>query len=310
MVVYLDVIWLLNLIVDCLLLWITAIFLKSHTNAWRIFCGGFVGSLLILASVTPYGTVVNHPLIKLATSICMILIVFGFKRLKYFLTCLLTFYFSTFLMGGILVGTHYFLTFDLDLRTAVLLDSVRGFGDPISWVFVMIAFPFAWHFSRNRVASMTSSSIEYDRLMDVHIQLNGRTIQSKGLIDSGNQLYDPISNAPVMIVSIAALSNKDELPAEVLFLADEKNDPYEVVSQMPAEWSSKMRFIPAKSLGRNGQLLCAFKPDSITLKDEEVERIVQKALIVFTTQQLSSDGQFQCIIHPQMVSMAVKQTAS
>ncbi len=310
MTVYLDVIWLLNFIVDCLLLWITAIFLKREANRWRIFAGGFLGALFILVGATSYGTVVSHPLTKLGISICMVLIVFGYKRLKYFLTCLLTFYFSTFLMGGILVGTHYFLTFDLQLKKAVLLNSVHGFGDPISWLFVMIAFPLAWHFSRGRIAEMTASEIRYDLLMDATIHLNGHVIQVKGMVDSGNQLYDPISKAPVMIISIPALHNKDELPVELLHVADEQNDPFELIAQMPLEWSSKVRFIPAKSLGKNGQLLCAFHPDHILLRVEDEEKIVQKGLVVFTNQQLSSDSQFQCIIHPQMVGMAIKQTAS
>ena len=66
------------------------------------------------------------------------------------------------------------------------------------------------------------SKIEYDVLSDVMIEINGITFMLKGLIDSGNQLYDPITNTPVMIVSSPALA--DKLPKEILLLADDDSD--------------------------------------------------------------------------------------
>lgn len=308
MSVYIDVIWLLNFLVDSLLLWMTAIFLKRTVHFGRIFLGGLLGSLLVFLSITPLSFIAGHPVIKICISIGMILITFGFNRLKYFFAGLFTFYFSTFLMGGILIGVHYFLTFDMQLQSAVFLDSIRGFGDPISWMFVMAAFPVAWYFSRKRIDAITISNIEYSVLADVTIEMNGIVLKLKGLIDSGNQLYDPISKSPVMIVS--AHNMEHIIPPEVLALANENQIGYETAAALPVEWSAKMRLIPAKTLGRNHQLLCAFKPDRITLVEEENMRVVKNGLIVFTSQKLSSDGTFQCIIHPQMAAGGVVQPAS
>ncbi len=308
MVIYMDVIWLLNFLADSLLLWITAIFLKRQVKIWKVLAGGLMGSCLILFALTPLASVASHPVMKMGISICMVLTVFGFKRFKSFLSCLLTFYFSTFLMGGILMGTHYFLTYDLKLRTAVSLEGLRGFGDPVSWLFVAAAFPIAWHFSRKRVEDLTISSIEYDVLIDVTIQINGLDLQLKGLIDSGNQLYDPISKTPVMIAAVSAF--KDQLPEEILQLSDKNNNPIELADKLPEIWSEKMRLIPAKTLGANNRLHCAFKPEAIYLQMEDERKAVQKALIIFTDQELSSDGRFQCIVHPAIVEQAVVQTAS
>ncbi|MBS4177201.1 sigma-E processing peptidase SpoIIGA [Lederbergia citrea] len=308
MVVYLDIIWLLNLLVDSLLLWTTSIYLKRSTHPIRLFLGGFLGSLLIILAVTPYSTIASQPLAKAIISIGMVLTAFGFKKLSYFFSGLFTFYFATFLMGGILLGTHYFLTFDLELRSTVLLESVRGYGDPISWLFLIGAFPVAWHFSKRRIDGITISNIQYEVLTDVTIKINGSVFQLKGLIDSGNQLYDPISKTPVMIVSVHTI--KDLLPKEVLLLTEDKNDTYEVVAALPSKWSSALRLIPAKTLGRNNQLLCAFKPDFIALRDGNGKENEKKAFVVFTDQILSSDGSFHCIIHPHMASGSITQSAS
>lgn len=308
MVIYMDVIWFLNFLVDSLLLWVTAIFLKRNVKVWKILAGGLMGSSLILLAITPIAGLASHPLSKMFVSFCMVLTVFGFKRFKYFMSCLLTFYFSTFLMGGILLGTHYLIMYDLQLRTAVSLESIRGFGDPISWLFVAAAFPAAWHFSKRRVEDLTISSLEYDVLLDVTIQMNGLKLHLKGLVDSGNQLYDPISKTPVMIASISTFRN--QLPDEIVLLADKKNNLIELAHAIPDCWSEKMRLIPAKTLGNNDQLLCAFKPDALLIKSGDEQRVAKKALVIFTDQELSSDRRFQCIVHPVIVEQAVVQSAS
>ncbi|HLU21984.1 MAG TPA: sigma-E processing peptidase SpoIIGA [Bacillaceae bacterium] len=307
MVVYLDIIWLLNLLVDSLLLWTTSIFLKRKIHPVRIFLGGLLGSIIILLAITPIANVATNPFVKIGLSILMVYIAFGFKRLTSFLSSLLTFYFATFLMGGILLGTHYFLTFNLDLQSAVVLESVRGFGDPVSWLFLLAAFPLAWHFSKRRIDGITVSNIQYDVLMDVSIDINGLKLELKGLIDSGNQLYDPISKTPVMIISVNTI--KDMIPNAILTLADEENDVYASISELPPEWSNIMRIIPAKSIGRSNQLLCAFKPQHLSVGKENEAREERKALIVFSNQQLSSDGRFQCIIHPKMAIESINQSA-
>lgn len=308
MVFYLDIIWLLNVLVDSLLLWMTAIFLKRHVKAWRLLLGGVAGSIVILLSVTPLAEISGHPLAKFCLSVCMIMIAFGYKRFKTFVSSLLTFYFATFLMGGTLIGVHYFVSFDMDPKTAYFLESIKGFGDPISWMFVIFAFPVAWFFSKKRVDDMTVSSVEYSVLADVSVHLNGLQFHLKGLIDSGNQLYDPISKSPVMIISIHSI--KDELPDEIMHLSREGNHSLEAASELPDKWREKMRLVPAKTLGTNHQLLCAFKPDSVTIKVDDGEKTAQKALVAFTDQHLSSDGKFECIMHPLIVEQAISKSAS
>ncbi|MBW8348622.1 sigma-E processing peptidase SpoIIGA [Bacillus sp. IITD106] len=308
MVVYLDIIWMLNLLIDSLLLWITSIFLKRTASPVRIILGGIFGSLIIIMAITPFSAFAANPLVKLAISIGMILTAFGYKNISVFFSNLLTFYFATFLMGGILIGVHYFLTFNMELKSAVIIQNIRGYGDPVSWLFLLGAFPIAWHFSKKRINAITISNIQYDVLMDVTIFINGIHFQLKGLIDSGNQLYDPITKTPVMIVSIHSI--KEKLPSEVLDFANDKNDFYDSASSLPPEWSSIMRLIPAKSLGKNNQLLSAFKPEKIEFFSEKGRTTVNKALVVFTSQTLSKDGSFQCIIHPFMISGAASHPAS
>jgi stage II sporulation protein GA (sporulation sigma-E factor processing peptidase) len=304
---YLDVIWLLNVCVDFILLWLTGLILKRQYALWRIAIGSLVGSAIIILSFSPYAFLVGNPLVKLLFSVVMVYSAFGFKRLRYFFANLLMFYFVTFLTGGILIGTHYFLTFDPDSKTTVLLASIKGFGDPVSWVFVMLALPAAWYFSKSRMDSVEYIKIQYDQLVDVSFKIDAFEVNVKGLVDSGNQLQDPISKTPVMIVSVSSMSGN--IPEEINVLCGEAEEIFSGHSNLDVNWSDRLRIVPAQSVGRKSQLLAAIKPDSITLKDHESSWSAN-GLIVFRKEPLSSDESFGAIVHPKMAAGKPVQNVS
>ncbi|RLQ95823.1 sigma-E processing peptidase SpoIIGA [Falsibacillus albus] len=308
MVIYLDVIWLLNLLVDSLILWMTSLILKRHVPWWRVLLGGFIGSLIILLPITPWGGIANDIWLKLSFSLMMVLAVFGFKRAKYYLSNLMTFYFSTFLIGGILMGTHYLLSFQLDYQSSIFLASVRGFGDPISWLFVIFGIPAAWYFSKKRIETFEMAKIQYDQIVLVSIELNGLKFTLKGLIDSGNKLTDPISQMPVMIVSIKSL--QEHLPSPIVSIARDPDAFMDGTIQLPDEWRDRLRFVPAQVVGKQHQLLSAFKPDFIKISNQQETWTIKKALISFTVQPLSQDDEFDCIVHPKMLTGISVKTAS
>ncbi len=206
----------------------------------------------------------------------------------------------TFLIGGTLIGTHYFIQFDFNLSTSVALASIKGFGDPISWLFVLLGFPLAWHFSKSNLEGIEMAKIQYDQIVDVLVEFNGVQIKLKGLVDSGNQLYDPISRKPVMIMSIESLP--DDFPEEIKRVA---KDPDLILTgdvSMPAEFESRMKIIPYKVVGQEHQLIIAIKPELLKIRSDQKTYIVDKALISFTAQKLSSDDNFDCIVHPKMLT--------
>ncbi|MBM7647212.1 stage II sporulation protein GA (sporulation sigma-E factor processing peptidase) [Bacillus ectoiniformans] len=298
MVLYLDALWLLNFLADSLLLWMTAIFLKRTFKWPRLILGGLIGSLSILAMVTPFAETAGQPWAKLILSLMMVYTVFGYKRFRYFFSNLLAFYFATFLSGGMLLGAHYFISFDMQLDSAFFLAGLNGFGDPVSWLFVMFGLPIAYYFAKSRVDDFQSVKIQYDQMVDVFIHINDCKIKVKGLIDSGNQLQDPISKSPVMLVSIKEI--RDSIPEGVVMSAEHPDQFLFENQHLSEDWLARMRFIPAKSVGNAHQLLAAFKPDEIKISTGSNWVTVPKGLVCFTNLPLSSDDQFSCIVHPKM----------
>ncbi|WP_394232601.1 sigma-E processing peptidase SpoIIGA [Niallia oryzisoli] len=300
MAVYLDIIWLLNFFFDSLLLYLTALVLKRDFRYWRLLLGGLIGSLIIILMITPLSTFSGHPIVKLLFSVIMILTVFGYKRFKYFISGLMTFYLTTFLVGGSLMGIHYFIQFDMKLSSSVLLASVKGFGDPISWLFVVLGFPLAWQFSRRNFERIEVAKIQYNQKVLLEIVLGGKSYRFTGLVDSGNQLYDPISKSPVMFVSVKKII--EELPEDLREVALSAEQVILGNKPLAPEWESCMRVIPYKVLGKEHQLIIAIKPEQIMITQNGETIQVNKGLVSFTMQELSSDDSFQCIVHPKMLN--------
>nr|WP_249745349.1 sigma-E processing peptidase SpoIIGA [Mesobacillus boroniphilus] len=299
-----DVIWALNLLFDTFLLYLTAIILKRQVKLWRLSMGGAIGSLLIILAITPFHAVAGHPAGKLFFSILMVLAAFGYKRFRFFIKALMTFYVTTFLLGGTLTGVHYFIQFDMDLASNVAMNHIKGFGDPISWLFVLLGFPLAWHFSKRNIEQFEMTKIQYESLADVEVQFMKMDFNIKGLIDSGNQLYDPISKMPVMILSIA--NCLDSIPSEIKRIAENPDCVLSGDGNFSPQMENRMRIIPCKVVGQEHQLIIAFSPDKIKITTDEGIYIAEKGLISFTAQELSADGSFQCIIHPKMMAGMAK----
>ncbi len=306
--IYLDVIWLLNFFFDAFLLLLTAIILKRRIVRWRILVGAFIGSLVVLLVVSPFAIIGSHPVTKLLFSIVIVGVAFGYKRFRYFLQGLLTFYFATFMIGGGMIGVHYFLEFDVQVFDGTLLTQSTGYGNPISWGFVLVGFPILWYFSKNRIQDIETKQVFYDQIVSVKLEIDDVILHLKGLVDSGNQLFDPITKSPVMILD---MSKYEELFPEKLI---EQSKNIELLTNDSSteshKWESRVRLIPYRGVGQEHQFLLAVKPDQITIYHGNEENIVKKGLVALNHTTLSTDGEYDCIVHPKMIISSTIQTAS
>ncbi len=113
----------------------------------------------------------------------------------------------------------------------------------------------------------------------VRLVYGGRRFCTNGLLDTGNQLVDPFSKQPVAICM-----RKD---AESLFFQDD--EPI-------------LRNIPFHSVGVIGGFLPAFQADylEVKLKDGTWHR-VNMPWVAMSDNFLSADGDYEIILHPQMI---------
>ena len=299
MTIYLDVIWLLNLCIDFLLIMMTAIALKRPIRRWRFGLGALVASTIVFLLFTPLAFLFYQPWMKVIFSMGIVLIAFGYKRFTYFLQNWMMFYFVTFMTGGGLFALHFFWQTDMEILDGITMSKTTGFGSTFSWIFVMIGFPLVWYFSKQQIQQIETKKIHYAELVAVEIGIDDFRIAVKGLIDSGNQLHDPITKAPVMIIERNVLKG---------FLSDEFIDKLanmETLSLLESEvnqkYAHRMRVIPYRAVGNGQQFLIALKPDYVKVIHNGEEHYVKKVLIGINQSNLSNDGEYQCIVHPKML---------
>ena len=309
MTLYLDVIWLLNLVFDFLLLTITGLVLKRKSATWRRWTGAFIGSLIVVLMFTPLEIFVTHTVVKLLFSIAMVFVSFGFYRFRTFIENLLVFYMITFAVGGGIIATHFFLQVDNSFLKESLFQATSGFGDPISWIFVIVGFPCILYLSKKQFASLQDRKFKYEQLADITIFIGDVEITTKGLVDSGNQLQDPITKTPVMILQTSAFLG--EIPEEII-LAQKQIQSTQGWPSFSDDnpWAQRIRIVPYRAVGKETTLMLAIKADSATIVHSNEVIDSNKFLVGLTDTELSSEGEYFCIIHPKMLADGQIKSAS
>lgn len=103
-------------------------------------------------------------------------------------------------------------------------------------------------------------------------------ITLEALIDSGNSLYDPISQRPVCVVEKAALEGK-----------------------IPLDIPEKFRLIPYHSLGKKHGIMQAVEIEKLKVKKEGQELVIEKALLGLYENKVTQSGAYQMILHPALL---------
>ncbi len=131
-------------------------------------------------------------------------------------------------------------------------------------------------------------------IYDVTLQKGTDRIFLKGLLDSGNQLTEPVTDRPVHIVDydeICRLLSEAEIQ--------------ELDSFLNMEISGRMQgnflYIPYHSVGESRGVLPAMTLDSMEIKHGESARNTKKVLVAVSREAVSSGGKYQMILHPRIL---------
>jgi stage II sporulation protein GA (sporulation sigma-E factor processing peptidase) len=299
MKVYLDIVWIMNLLIDGLLLVLTSLVLKRPIKKRRLFLSAFFASLIVILLFTPLGVMAYNPIGKLVYSALIVLIAFGYRRLSLFLQALGMFYLVTFVMGGGLFALHYFLQSQSFYVQGMSL-STYGFGDPISWVLIFVGFPLLWWFSKKRFDQVVLRKWKADERVDVRIQFGETIIEGVGIVDTGNQLRHPLNQAPVMFISHEVCRN--QIPEQLI-----TQDPLKALGDqtLPEAWAKRLTIIPYRNVSGMNQTVLGLKPDVVVLKSSSGELLCKKVIVALTDHQLSIETDFNCILHPDMVQLGL-----
>ena len=277
MVIYVDILFFTNLLMDTLLLATTALIAGRQVRPWRLLggaaAGAFLGCLLFFTALPPVLLI----LCKILIPALLTLLTFPFERLASFGRTTLIFLVANLLFGG---GMYAFYAFT-DAGSHIHRANGVYYMDLPLWLLLLLSFGFYaltrgfFHFLDRRKEQSFLHTLTVD----------GTDILA--LLDTGNSLYDPISLLPVVLTDWDALPLPDALLRAVLH-QDSSALP-SLTEQFP---HLHLRLLPYTDATGARALIYAYKPKELKIDGQE-----RTALVALTLQTLSPDRRFQALLH-------------
>ncbi|HEY0829221.1 MAG TPA: sigma-E processing peptidase SpoIIGA [Bacilli bacterium] len=300
MVVYLDLIFLVNFLLDATILGTTAWSRKLRPSWWRVAAAACIGASYVLMMFFPAFNFMFTFLVKCIFSLVMIYIAFGFGSLQHFLRNLGHFYFINFVAAGGILAAHYVFQSSGEVMNGLFYTQSGGmtFGIKIGLLFILVVFAGSVFFYKRVVSSSRQREALTQYFAEVQIFIGDYESNCRGLIDTGNQMYDPLTRIPVMVLE--ASKWKDVLPASWMKQIQQLEAEQIAVTMENEDfiWQDRLRWVPYKGVGKGTQFMLALKPDKVVITQDGIAHETHKVLIGLTNGKLSSDGSYEAIIHP------------
>ncbi len=300
MEVYIDVLVVENFIMNYIILYTTSLFLKSRRHLLRLAIGSCIGAAYTVISLlikdAPGSGLIF--LGKICLSLLIISVTFNTKNIREFMKTLITFYVVTFLFAG----------------SAFALIMIGGLGNiapdgtmylewdfPINYI-LMTAFTgiILFNLFRRYIKERSRS----DCFVSLYIAFDGNGKWIPALVDTGNELKDPISGIPVVIVEAKAISSL--FPENLNRYFNEKgiNEIMHIdMALIESGWINRFRIVPYSSLGCDKGVLPGFKPDYIEIDEKGHEKKdIQDVIICLYDRQLSENNKYSALLAPDLVA--------
>ena len=176
MIIYIDVVFFLNIILDFILLMSVSVILTRNAKIKRIIFGSLIGgasTFLLFINLNSFLSLI----FKLLLGLLMIIVTFGYKDIKYTFNNLFYLYTLSFSTGGIM-----YLLMDKSYYNYIIL--IMGFSISL---FMYVKQAKTYH----------NNYINYYK---VELYLKGKKYLLTGFLDTGNKLYDSYKHRPVIII--------------------------------------------------------------------------------------------------------------
>lgn len=261
MVVYIDILLLENIIVNYFLLLITIKTLRSKVNYIRLLLSSILGSMYIFTMLIKELKYLTILPVKLFIAFAMIAIILNkssfYDKLKGFFIFII---YSMALSGVCLMLNNSEVVTNLN-KVSIVNFTYKKLVIAIIITFLLL----------NRIYTLIKDSIHVEQLIyKIDIIYKDTLFSVNAFLDTGNELREPITNLPVIIIEESIVS-KIEL--------SEKEKYY----------------ISYKDVAGNIGKLLAFKPSYVVLHEKgKVEN--KEFIIAITKNKLSSENTYNALL--------------
>lgn len=281
-VIYVDTLFLLNAIVDYILLLAAARLAGEPLRRLRFALGATLGGLYAVAIFLPGLAFLSHPLCRAASALVMMVAAYGGSRRllrQGMLFAALTCAFgggvvAIGLMGGTglsLGGGVFYSAMDIKM---ILLSAA------VCYLVITLVF--------RRLGQHGGGELARARL-----RIGERSVELTALVDTGNTLTDPVSGRGVVVAEGEAAQGL--FPRDCRPTADDLRDPAGGLKRLgKGPWRGKYRLLPYRAVGVDRGLLLAVRADSLELNG----RAKGPVLVALSPTPVSDGGGYRALIGP------------
>ncbi|NLC76170.1 MAG: sigma-E processing peptidase SpoIIGA [Clostridia bacterium] len=299
--IYLDLVFAVNLVMDWLILWTVALCLRLSFSFRRLTAGALIGALYGVVLLLPPLTWLATFGAKLLLSLLMTWMAFAWKSWQLYLRILGVFYLISFLAGGAVVGGAYLLQ---DAKAFAGYNGVLTLVNlPVAWLLVGVGSLLlislagvSWY--RNHYYKVRYS-------VPLIVCFGEKRIGVRALVDTGNHLRDPFNQRPVIVMEYEVL--KPFLPAELnCMLQATRGHKVQGLEQYTrllkgTSWETRVRILPFHSLGNRQGLMLGLAADEVFLEVNGKSVYHRNVVIGVYHGFLSREQQYQALLHPELL---------
>ena len=251
MIIYVDIVFVENIIMNYLILKGIDIIKRRKTNKIRIICSSIIGAF---ASVLVYiytFSLLKNILFKIVLSISMVIVAYKHKTIKEMCKDFLLFYAISFIIGGCCIAILYtFFKEQINVKNGIIYGYYPMIINIIAGIVGLIIVELTLRYNKRMINKK-------DLIVDLVICINNIDVKMKAFIDSGNTLKCESNHWPVIIV--------EERKIRKCF---EKGGDLHKIS------------IGFKSIGKQNGIMEGIIPDYIKVVDSENKQIILNEVVV------------------------------
>ena len=176
MIIYVDMVCILNIILDFILLMSVSVILTRNAKLLRLFLGSLLGGVSTLILFVNISNLFLF-ILKIVLGILMVIVTFGYKDIRYTYNNLFYLLTISFSVGGILY---------LFMNKMIYNYLFIIFG------FIIICFLY--------IKQIKKVKDNYTNYYQVDIYFNNNILSFTGYLDTGNKLYDNYKHRPVILI--------------------------------------------------------------------------------------------------------------
>lgn len=288
MIVYVDVLFAVNMLMDMTIIWAAGMLLKEQIKIIRIILGAAAGALMyIITLYRPYVNGFVQFLVIIFSMSLSLIIAYSPRNLISLIKMVVTSTAVSFAAAGMIFAFVCLRMFYTKGAAAYIMDNFSYKLLILSSLAVYIIIKFGGKYIRKSAADPK----EY---FEIAVKLNGKEASLRALADTGNSLKDNIGGNEIIIADYDAVSNI--IPYD---LSGDGVAMFNMLSE--TELKTRIRLIPFKSLGNPNGMLLGIKADSAYIKTKVHREERQNIVIGIYEGRLDASGQFNAIVNYEII---------